>query len=109
MQVFTFDLPVGSSEFSIENGTDVTFTADANSQLTATVMPLSASTTRNTIIALLVAIAGSLYYISSTMNHSWIGMLRGEMPVQPVPVGTSDGGHGKPIKSFGDNISRKSD
>ena len=111
-QLFAFELPSGSSEFAIENGTDVIFTADTDTQLTATVQPVSASTTRNTIIALIVATIGSLYYLSSTMNHRWIDMLRARMSpqVEPVPVliGDTDA-HGRPTRSFGDNISRKSD
>jgi hypothetical protein len=111
-QVFAFELPSGESEFSIEKGVDVVFSAATDTQLTVTVMPLSASGTRNAIIALLVAIVGSLYYISSTMSHSWIGKLRGEVPavIPPLPLNLNKGGgHGQPIKSFGDNISRKSD
>src|SRR5688572_21865076 len=71
-QLFPFELPAGSSEFAVENGTEVTFIADTATQLTANVQPVSAGTTRNTIIALIIAIAGSLYYISSTVNHGWI-------------------------------------
>ena len=111
-QLFAFELPSGSSAFTIERGTAVTFTADTEMRLTATVRPLSAGTTRNTLLTLIVAVAGSLYYISSTMQHRWIAGLRGEIPpqTQPVPAGKSDAStHGQPMKSFGDNISRKTD
>jgi hypothetical protein len=111
-QLFAFELPAGSSEFTVENGTEVTFIADTATQLTATVQPVSVGTTRNTIIALIIAIAGSLYYISSTMNHGWIAQLRGITPVEaaPLPVlSNAADAHGRPMKSFGDNISRKSE
>jgi hypothetical protein len=109
-QSFAFELPPGSSEFSIENGVDTIFAADTDTQLSATVQPLSASATRNSIIVLILAIAGSLYYISSSMNHRWIGVLRGEAPVEfaPLPKPAYDAAHGRPSKGFGDNITRKS-
>lgn len=107
VQLFTFELPSGRSDFSVENGTELVFNTSSTNTLTATVQPFSAGTTRNLIIALLVAIAGSLYYISSTMNHTWIGMLRGETPVVAPVVDNEIVAHGTPRKSFGDNISRK--
>jgi hypothetical protein len=109
-QLFAFELPAGSSEFAVEHGTEVTFIADTLTQLTANVQPVGAGTTRNTIIALIVAIAGSLYYISSTMNHGWLAQLRGITPVEvaPLPVlSNAADAHGRPMRSFGDNISRK--
>jgi hypothetical protein len=75
-QLFEFALPPGVSEFTIARGTNVNLVANTETNLEATVQPVSTSESRTTIIAAVVVILGSLFYISSMTGHRWISASR---------------------------------
>jgi preprotein translocase subunit SecE len=87
--MFEFELPSGISEFTIVRGTNVKFVADTATQLRATVNPLSADSSRTTIIVAIVLVLGSLFYASRATGHGWMRALRPQTPVEmaePVAV-----------------------
>lgn len=109
-QLFAFDLPPGTSEFTISGGTAVNFTATTDTELEAVVNPVSQETARATVFAAVLVVAGSLYYASRLHEHTWIKRLRGKSaptqdtvkPIEPAS-GVDDGGQGRAIRSYGDN------
>jgi hypothetical protein len=76
LQTLTFDLPSGVTEFSITRGRNVTFVATGDTDLEATVQPMSASDARNTLIAVGLVILVTLYYIYRTTGYRWTSALR---------------------------------
>lgn len=75
-QVVEFMLPSGVSDFTITNGTAVNFVAVTDTPLEVAVQPLNPADTRNRLIVALIAILGSLFYLSSTNDHRWISASR---------------------------------
>ena len=75
-QFFDFELPIGVSEFSVLRGADVNFIARAVTPLTATVEPLNADDAKTTLIVAVIAILGSLFYLSHANGHRWISATR---------------------------------
>jgi hypothetical protein len=73
---FEFELPPGTSEFTISNGLDVTFVADTDTQLQATVSPLNSDSRRTTLIVGGVVVLGALFYASRLTRHKWFTTLR---------------------------------
>lgn len=110
---FEFELPPGKSELTIANGRDVTFVANTETNLKATVQPVSASTARTTLIVTAVVVLAMLFYISNTTHHRWIGILRGQKmaipELKPAVAGSVVGGQGRPVRSYGDNREIKGD
>lgn len=110
-QLFELELPSGTSEFVIERGTNVTFITSISSELEATVNPMTADSSRNAIIAATVVIFGLLYYASTVIEHSWIGVLRGKnsnsQHTEPTPIVSS--AQGRAPRSFGDNRAHTGD
>jgi hypothetical protein len=105
--MFEFELPPGISEFTIVRGTNVKFVADTATRLRATVNPLSADSSRTTIIVAIVVVLGSLFYMSRTIDHSWMRALRPQKtsvqnagPI-PVPV-TADVNQGRDGRMYSD-------
>jgi hypothetical protein len=111
--LFEFELPPGTSEFTIANGSDVSFVAESDSNLQATVHPQTSGSRQTTMIIALVVILGAFYYASNATGHQWINMLRGKVPVAadttPTPVVVTDGGQGPAATSYGDNRGRTGD
>lgn len=112
-QQFEFELPPGTSEFTVSGGTDVRFVADtATAELQATVNPMSSESRRNTLIAAAVVVFGTLFYASNATGHQWIKSLRhrvlpsrpdtSKQDTEPTPV-VVDGGQGRAARSYGDN------
>ncbi len=110
--LFAFELPPGTSEFTVSGGTNVRFVADTATELQATVNPMSSESRRNTLIAAAVVVFGALFYASSVTKHQWIKSLRhkvlpshqdaSQQDTKPTPVVT-DGGQGRVARSYGDN------
>ena len=75
-QQFEFELPPGTSEFTVSGGTDVSFVADTATELQATVNPMSSESRRNTLIAATIVVFGTLFYASNVTRHQWIKSLR---------------------------------
>jgi len=101
-----FSLPPGVSEFTITRGQDVTFVADTETKLEATVQPMSSNSSRTIIILAVGIVLVALFYISKTTDHRWLGMLRRQKtPVAALkPMAQSvAGGQGRPTRSYGDN------
>jgi hypothetical protein len=105
IQLFAFELPAGTSEFTIARGSGVTFVATAPTELEATMHPMTTSSFRAVIIGTVVVVLGALFYASNVMEHSWLRLLRGEnamtQDTRRNPVVTP-GDQGE-IRSFGDN------
>lgn len=74
--IFEFELPPGTSEFTIARGTEVNFVSETATRLQARVNPLSADSARTTIIVALVVVAGALFYASKSTGHAWLRALR---------------------------------
>lgn len=108
-QVFVFDLPSGESEFRLTRGSDISFVGNANTSLEATVQPIDAGQSQTIFIVAAVVILGLLYYISATLEHGWISMIRSrgnsQEVTRPVATVSMDGGQGQAIKAYGDNRS----
>jgi hypothetical protein len=87
-QTFEMSVPPGTSEFSVERGTELNFTASTPTIMSAAVQSSNASAAQTTKIAALVIIAGLLFYASNAIGHRWIGMLRRKFVpgVAPKPV-----------------------
>ena len=111
--LFEFELPPGVSEFTISRGRDVSFVANTETKLEATVQPVSGSTARTTLIVSAVVILATLFYVSNTTHHRWIGILRRQKtPVpelKPALAGSVAGGQGRPARSYGDNRENNGD
>ena len=75
-QLFEFGLPPGISEFTVARSEDVNFVANAVMPLEAAVQPLNAENSRTTIIVAVMAILGSLFYLSRANGHRWISASR---------------------------------
>jgi hypothetical protein len=75
-QLFDFVLPVGVSEFSVVRGADINFFANTDTRLEAVVQPLNAEDSRTTLIVAVIAILGSLFYLSHANGHRWISPSR---------------------------------
>ena len=111
-QQFEFELPPGTSEFTISGGTDVSFVADTVTELQATVNPMSNESRRATLIAAAVVVFGTLFYASNVTGHQWFKSLRhrvlpsrpdtAKQDTEPTPV-VIDGGQGRAARSYGDN------
>ncbi|MBZ0296215.1 MAG: hypothetical protein K8L99_26890 [Anaerolineae bacterium] len=88
-QLFEFELPAGVTELMIVGrGSSVSFVADADSRLDASVQPLTPDDARTTLIITAVVALAALYYISKTTGHRWISQLRRkeEVPQDTQPT-----------------------
>jgi preprotein translocase subunit SecE len=105
--LFEFVLSPGVNEFAISRGRDVNFVASAETNLKATVQPVSTSTARTTIIVAVAVVLASLFYISRATGHRWVSILRRQKtPVpdlKPAVAGSVAGGQGRAARSYGDN------
>ena len=105
-QQFEFELPPGTSEFTISRGVDVRFVADTATELQATVNPMSNESRRNALIAATVVIFGALFYASNVFNHRWLNMLRPGTIAPDVPsetLVTAKENQGRAARTYGDN------
>ncbi len=71
-----FVLPPGTSEFMVARGANVKLVANTPTRLQVTVNPLTADTSRTTLIIAGVVVLGSLFYVSKVTGHSWTHFLR---------------------------------
>jgi len=106
--LFEFVLPPGVSKFTITRGADVSFVANTETKLEATVLPVSVSESRTTIIVAAVVVLGALFYISRTTDHRWISILRRqETSVPDLKLAAESAaiahGQGHVFRSPGDN------
>jgi hypothetical protein len=70
-------LQPGVNSFQLNrNGTDVTFTASASRSLRATVNPYSDKTARNTVIAAIIVVLVSGYYIARATGNDPANLIR---------------------------------
>ncbi|MBZ0306679.1 MAG: hypothetical protein K8I82_11485, partial [Anaerolineae bacterium] len=101
-----FGLPPGSSEFTITNGARMSFVANTQTKLAATVQPMTTGEANSTLIVGAVIILGALIYISRATDHRWIDMLRRQnaatQDTQPTTPAT-DAGQGRVMRAYGDN------
>ena len=71
-----FNLPPGQVTIHVKRGSDIWFVSDSDAALHAVVTPLSVEDVQFTITFAGSIILIALYFISSTMQHRWVGMLR---------------------------------
>jgi hypothetical protein len=76
----SFELPPGEARIEVTRGSNVYFVSSSNQRIDATVTPMRADRARTTLIWMGVAILAALYYISRTLKHRWIGILRRKLP-----------------------------
>ena len=103
---FDFELPSGTSDFTISGGRGVRFVSATDTELQATVNPMSSESRRNTFIAVAVVILGALFYASHVFNHRWLNMFRtGTIApdASSIPPMTSSEAQGRAARSYGDN------
>jgi hypothetical protein len=72
----SFELPPGQAKIDVTRGSNVQFISSSNQRIDAVVTPMEASGVRQTLIFTGLIILASLYYISRTLQHRWIGALR---------------------------------
>lgn len=115
---FDFQLPPGTSEFSITGGRDVKFVSETDTELQAIADPMSAETRRNTFLIAAVVIFGALFYASQATGHQLVKSLRyklfpssedkSKLETAPAPVAADSGhGQGHSPRSYGDNRSER--
>lgn len=114
-QQFEFELPPGSSEFTVSGGTNVRFVSDTATALQATVHPMSNESRLATLIAAAGVIFAALFYASNVTEHQWIKSLRHRvLPSHPAtskqdaetpPV--IDSSQGRSTRSYGDNRTKR--
>ena len=106
-QTFAFELPSGVHEFTVVRGKDVSFIAETDTNLQATVQPLSSSESSMMMAAIGIFALAALYFISQTTKHQWIGIVRSKMgkPDESKPSEELELGQGVNLKSYGDNRS----
>jgi hypothetical protein len=95
-----FELPPGISEFTIARGTDVTFIAETDTNLEAT---LHADNIGTKIKVLAGTIVVLLFYISYTTEHRWIYKLFGKEPVSKLHSKPYTGEQDVNMRPYGDN------
>lgn len=103
---FDFELPPGASEFTISGGTDVSFVAATDTELQATINPMSSESRRNVFIAATVVIFGALFYVSNVFSHRWLNMLRSGTIAPDVPASLSvsaSESQGPAARTYGNN------
>lgn len=76
----SFELPPGEAQIEVTRGSNVTFVSGSNQRIDAVVTPMRAGSVRTTLIWTGVVILAALYYISRTLEHRWIGILRSKLP-----------------------------
>ncbi len=75
-QLFELAVPFGVSELVVTGDTNINFVASTNTLLDVVVQPLNAENSRTTLILAVVAVLGSLFFLSSTNDHRWISAAR---------------------------------
>ena len=73
-----FDLPPGQARIDITSGSGVQMISRGETRIEATVVPVSATSVRWVLILSGGVSLWALYYMSSAINHSWVGALRGK-------------------------------
>ena len=75
-QIYTFDLPTGTSEFTFTNGSNLSFITTTPIELQATVNLVDGDTRFSIIVAALFIVSAALFYISYTDDHQWLSAAR---------------------------------
>jgi hypothetical protein len=104
-QLLELMLPVGQTEFTIIGGTNASFASTSPVLLEASVQGLSEIEARATMIVAGLVVLGALFYISRSMEHRWLSMLRGQVavPVVATLAKPVESAQGTPARSYGDN------
>ena len=74
-----FELPSGQAQIRVTRGSNVFFISESTQPIQAVVTPMSEGSARTIIIVAALICIGALYYISRTLDHRWIGTLRGKL------------------------------
>jgi hypothetical protein len=80
-QLYDFELPPGESTFTVVRGADVNFVANGDTPLEMVVYPLNAGESQTTLLIAVIAILGSLYFLSRMNDHRWISAARRQKAV----------------------------
>jgi hypothetical protein len=108
-QLFEYASPPGTSEFTVTRGNSVNFLSNTDTNLAATIQPLSEGETRTTLVIAAIAVLGGLYYFSRSTGHRWMKIFQSrEVPVLVVapaaetPVGDANRGRdGRMYSNYG--------
>jgi hypothetical protein len=84
IQLIKFQVPSGTSEFTISRGNNVTLTTPADTDLAVAVSPLSSGEASTTLLAAVVIIGLALFYLSRTTHHSWLQRFRSKETAEQV-------------------------
>jgi hypothetical protein len=108
-QLFDVALLPGANVFTVVGGTGVTFNAETDTRLEATVQPLDQNETRSTLIAVAVVILLGLFYISRSTGHRWLRSARSIKAAEEAAAAkvladkAVEPSQGRPMRSYGDN------
>lgn len=75
----SFELPPSQTTLYVTRGNNVYLISRSDTRIEATVTPMSASATRNVVMAAVAALALGLYYISRVTEHRWVSALRNKL------------------------------
>jgi hypothetical protein len=76
------ELPPGSTDLRLTRGSNVSVTITGETNVEATVSPVSSSGARTILVIVIILIVGSLYFISSAFDHRWLDRFRRSVPQQ---------------------------
>jgi hypothetical protein len=76
----SFELPPGQSRINVARGSNVYLYSTSDQRIDAIVTPLRIDRARTTLVWVGFIILAALYYISRTLDHRWIGVLRSKLP-----------------------------
>ena len=83
-QLYAFELPPGETTFTVTRGTDVNFVANVDMPLEIVVYPLTTGDSQTTLLVAVIAIVGSLYFLSRMNGHRWMSAARRQKAVDLV-------------------------
>lgn len=75
----------GSSDFIVARGAGVNFVCLSESHLVAYIQSMTEGEGRFILIAAAVVIAGGLFYLSRSMGHLWLKLIRRDQPLRVAP------------------------
>ena len=76
VQVFDFELPSGTTEFTVKGNGNISFISNSATNLEATANPLTVAASRVRMAVLAVVVFVMAFYISRLYGHLWISEVR---------------------------------
>jgi hypothetical protein len=111
--LFEFLLPPGDTEFWVTRSPNTNFVMTSEIPLEVSVQLVSLSSARTVVVVAAVVALGSLFYISHSMEHRWIAILRRQetavVVLKPATESVAAGGQGRVFRAPGDNRAKNKD